>query len=612
MPEPMPEQMPPVRGAGPEGSPRLSQWRVLLRYAAPARRRVAVGGAFTFTGTLIGLSQPLLAQQVLASVTYSRPVGPLIALLGGLVLAGAVLLAIGYYLLESAGETVVLTMRTRLIDRILRLRIAVTEQIPPGDLLSRLVSDTTLLRQITSQGLVSAVTGVISLIGSLVLMGILDWVLLLVTMTAVLCMTVTVRWSARRIGRATGQAQAAVAVMASALDRSLGAFRTVKAAGAVAAETARLTGSARGAWELGLRLARWQAVSGTTAVLTLQVSFLVVLGVGGARVAAGTTPVSDLIAFMLFMLYLNQPITALSTAYGQYQAGLAAATRVEQVLALPAEPSGEEPPAGAVAPPMPRASVRGPVRDRGCAAVDFQNVMFSYSSHPPWVHDGVTFSVPPGRLTAVVGPSGAGKSTLFALVERFYDVTAGRVLVDGRDVRDWPLDELRAAIGYVEQDTPALAGTLRDNLTLGLGQVSDERLGTALTTARLDEYVARLPDGLDSEVGYRGGALSGGERQRLSIARALLRAPRLLLLDEVTSHLDAANERALRDSIATAAATTTVMVVAHRLSTVVEAGQIVVLDSGRVRACGTHAELLACDALYRALATTQLLAAPGG
>ena len=224
----------------------------------------------------------------------------------------------------------------------------------------------------------------------------------------------------------------------------------------------------------------------------------------------------------------------------------------------------------------------------------------------------VTFAVPPGRLTAVVGPSGAGKSTLFALVERFYDVTAGRVLVDGRDVRDWPLDELRSAIGYVEQDTPALAGTLRDNLTLGLGPVSDDRLGAALATARLDRFVAGLPDGLDSEVGYRGGVLSGGERQRLSIARALLRAPRLLLLDEVTSHLDAANEQALRDSITAAAATTTVMVVAHRLSTVVGADQIVVLESGRVRACGTHTELLAADPLYRTLAATQLLVAPGG
>jgi len=219
----------------------------------------------------------------------------------------------------------------------------------------------------------------------------------------------------------------------------------------------------------------------------------------------------------------------------------------------------------------------------------------------------VSFTVPPRGMTAFVGPSGAGKTTVFSLIERFYEPDAGRVLVDGRDVRDWPLGELRAAIGYVEQDAPVLSGTLRENLLFGAPDAGDDDLAEVLRTTRLDGQVARLPDGLDTLVGHRGTRLSGGERQRVAIARALLRRPRLLLLDEATSQLDAVNEAALRDTIADAAHTTTVLVVAHRLSTVTMADRIIVIDGGRVRAVGTHAELLASDPLYAELAATQFL-----
>jgi ATP-binding cassette subfamily C protein len=204
-------------------------------------------------------------------------------------------------------------------------------------------------------------------------------------------------------------------------------------------------------------------------------------------------------------------------------------------------------------------------------------------------------------------PSGAGKTTIFSLIERFYEPDSGRVLVDGRDVTDWPLAELRAAIGYVEQDAPVLSGTLRENLLFGAPDGGDAELATVLGTTRLDGQVARLPDGLDTLVGHRGTRLSGGERQRVAIARALLRRPRLLLLDEATSQLDAVNEAALRDTIAAVARTTTVLVVAHRLSTVTMADRIIVVDAGRVRAAGTHAELLGTDPLYAELAATQFL-----
>jgi len=226
----------------------------------------------------------------------------------------------------------------------------------------------------------------------------------------------------------------------------------------------------------------------------------------------------------------------------------------------------------------------------------------------PYVHHGLSFAVPAGGMTAVVGPSGAGKTTMFSLIERFYEPTSGHVLVDDRDVRNWPLIELRAVIGYVEQDAPVLSGSLRDNLLLAAPDAAPDAVAGVLRTARLDRLVARLPDGLDTLVGHRGVRLSGGERQRVAIARAMLRRPRLLLLDEVTSQLDAVNEAALRDAIADAARITTVLVVAHRLSTVALSDRIIVMDAGVVRAIGSHAELIATDPLYAELAATQFLA----
>ncbi|KAB1128693.1 ABC transporter ATP-binding protein, partial [Micromonospora sp. AMSO12t] len=304
----------------------------------------------------------------------------------------------------------------------------------------------------------------------------------------------------------------------------------------------------------------------------------------------------DLVAFIMFLFFLVLPLGQAVHAYTQLQTGLGALQRIEEMLAVPVEGAADRP-----------ASVPARALPGGApASVEFDRVGFGYPGGPPVLHE-VSFTVPAGTRTALVGPSGAGKSTLLALVERFYEVTEGALRIDGVDVRDLPRDALRARIGYVEQSAPVLAGTLRENLLISAPEATEARLRAVLDEVNLGHLAERAPEGLDVQVGEGGVLLSGGERQRLAIARALLAGPPVLLLDEPTSNLDARNEAALRRAIDAVAARRTLLIVAHRLSTVVDADQIVVLDGGRVAATGTHDELTGTSPLYRELATHQLL-----
>ncbi|WP_084546233.1 ABC transporter ATP-binding protein [Glycomyces arizonensis] len=598
--EPPPPERPAAEPAGPEAEPAAAEAPEkapitrLWAYARQHLRLLVIGGALSFLGGLTGLVQPLIAMDVIDALADDTSMRDPLLMLAAVVIVGAALGALGPYLMQVAGQNVVLSVRKRLIGTLVRLKVAEVDRLRPGDLVSRLTSDTNLLRTVASTTVIGGVTDSFMLVGGIALMAWLDLALFGTTMAMVVLVTVMMLFIMPRIRNATVDSQKALGDMGSLLERVFTAFRTVKASSAEEHEIARLDDAATTARDKGVKASLWEGLAGVAAFLPVNIAFLMVLGVGGARVAAGSMEVGTLIGFLLLLFYLMGPVNGLIASLSQLQTGLAAVKRIEDVAELDAEEAAN-----------------GTAADvgEGPARVAFRDVTFRYGEDLPYVHHGITFSSSGKGLTALVGPSGAGKTTVFSLIERFYPATSGSVTVDGREVSEWPLAALRRMIGYVEQDAPVLHGTLRENLVMAAPEATDAEVEDVVKAARLSELVERLPEGLDSPIGYRGMTISGGERQRVAIARALLRKPRLLLLDEATSQLDAANEAALKQVMLDAAERTNVLVVAHRLSTVTSADQIVVFDAGRVRAVGSHAELVETDELYRDLAASQLLTA---
>ncbi|EOM77601.1 ABC transporter ATP-binding protein [Rhodococcus rhodnii] len=581
-----------------------------MELVRPHRKVVAVGLLLGLAGSFGALAQPMAARVILDAVAagtgFLAPLSVLIALL----VAGSVMSGAQMFLLERAGERIVLGLRLRLVRRLLHLRVQEYDRRQTGDLLSKAGSDTTLLRSVLTAGVLDAVPGIVTVIGAIGLMAYLDWILLVVVLGVMLAVMLVVAPALARIKDATHSAQDHVGLMTSALERALGAVRTVKAGGMQDTEADLIGSHAENAYAAGIRTARLDTLVGVGTGVALELSFLAVMGVGGYRVASGALPAADLIAFLLYVMYLASPILVITVAVTQLQKAFAALARIAEADDMETE-FPDVTTVNTPAPTPPRAS-----RHQGSAAedtpqtppeVEFDQVTFAYRTGEP-VLKNVSFRISPGSRTAVVGPSGVGKTTVLNLLERFYTPTSGRVLLDGRDIATIPLDRLRARIGYVEQGAPVLDGTLRENLVYGIRrEVSERELLRVVRAVRLDEVIAGLGEGLNSPVGERGSQLSGGERQRVAAARLLLRRPGLVLLDEATSQLDSLNESAVHEAFDDATAHATTIVVAHRLSTVVSADRIMVLEGGGVRAVGTHAELMATDDFYQDLARGQLL-----
>ena len=613
----------------PDDSGPKATFRQLMPFLLEHKKVLSVVIGLSALGAFASLGQPLLVATVIGRVEAGEPMGVLVAGLVALVVISALLSGYRHYLLQRTGEGVVLSSRKTLVRRMLFLPIREFDERRTGDLVSRVGSDSTLLRAVLTQGLVEAIGGALTFIGAVIAMLILDSILFGLTIVVVAVAVTTVVTMSRRIRAASRKAQDRVGDLTASVERAISAIRTVRAANATDREIGAIDRDAEGAYKMGVDVAKISALVVPISGIALQVAFLVVLGVGGFRVASGAITVASLVAFILFLFMMIMPLGQAFGAINSVNQALGALGRIQEIIDLPSESDGDTEVLGRV-----------PQLTGNTPAIEFSGVSFRYperahkneaekvvaeelgeeqlrslkptdpteaiSIQGP-VLEEVSFSVPVGSRVALVGPSGAGKSTIFALIERFYDPTEGSISIGGTRITDIDRGTLRSLLGYVEQDAPVLAGSIRDNLLLAAPEATEEECLSVMRAVNLDSVLERDPEGLDAPVGEAGVMLSGGERQRLAIARALLAAPPILLLDESTSSLDGVNEQLMRDAIDTVSEGRTLIVIAHRLSTVVDSDHIVVLEHGRVVGEGTHSQLVKSTPLYRDLAKHQLL-----
>ncbi|WP_369154798.1 ABC transporter ATP-binding protein [Streptomyces sp. R02] len=569
------------------------QVRRILRLFRPYRGRLAVVGLLVGASSLVSVASPFLLKAILDVALPEGRTGLLSLLALGMILSAVLTSVFGVLqtlISTTVGQRVMHDLRTAVYGRLQRMSLAFFTRTRTGEVQSRIANDIGGMQATVTSTATSLVSNLTSVVATIVAMLALDWRLTAVSL-ALLPVFV---WISRRVGnerkKITTRRQKQMAAMAATVTESLSVSgillgrtmgRSDSLTAAFADESERLV-------DLEVRsnmAGRWRM-----AVITIVMAAMpaVIYWTAGLAVHSGGPGVSlgTIVAFVSLQQGLFRPAVSLLSTGVQIQTSLALFQRIFEYLDLPIDITERED-------PVRLERVKGEVR--------FENVTFGYDGKGGHVLDGIDIAVPPGGSLAVVGPTGAGKSTLGHLVPRLYDVTGGRVALDGVDVRDLDFDTLARAVGVVSQETYLFHASVADNLRFAKPDATDEELHAAAKAAQIHDHIAALPDGYDTVVGERGHRFSGGEKQRLAIARTILRDPPVLVLDEATSALDTRTEAAVQAAIDALSADRTTLTIAHRLSTVRGADQIVVLDSGRVVERGTHEELLEREGRYAAL-----------
>lgn len=598
--------------------------RELLRriagFARPYRRMITVFLVLIALDAAIGAATPLVFKSIIDTGIGQKRLGLVIGLAGlvaGLAVASAGLNLASRWFSARIGEGLILDLRTQVFDHVQRMPLAFFSRTQTGALVQRLNGDVLGAQQAFTSTLSNVVSNVLTVVLVLAAMFSLSWQITLVSLVLLPLFVLPVRTMGRRLAAITKESYTLNAEVGQTMTErfNVAGAQLVKVYGRPQDETRQFSERASRVRDIGVTSAMYGAVFRVGLTLVAAVAVAVVYGLGGALAVRGTLTVGVVVALTSYLTRLYGPITALSNVQVDVMTTLVSFERVLEVLDL--QPSvTDAPDAVDLTPEAART-----------ASIELDDVTFHYPAAsevslaslesvarlqaeiPGTTLSHVSFTVPHGQLVALVGPSGAGKTTIAQLVARLYDATGGSVRLGGHDVRGLTQASLRAAIGVVSQDAHMFHDTIRANLAYARPDASEAELQEALRGAQIWDLVHRLPDGLDTVVGDRGYRLSGGERQRLAIARLLLKAPPIVILDEATAHLDSESEAAVQRALSHALVGRTAVVIAHRLSTVRDADSIVVLDEGRVVDQGTHTELLARGGLYAELYETQYAAA---
>ena len=562
----------------------------LIKTIHPKYWQLIVGIGLGMIATAGNLIVPQFAKNLINQLGQHLNVGLMVAVVG-VFLISALISAGSGTILGFFGEDVVAKLRRQLWDKLLHLPVSYFDTKKSGVLSSRLVNDSSQVKQLLANTLPNLMTSLLQLIGALVLMLVMDWrmtAIMFIAVPLVMIVMMPVARQSRKIGRAR---QDALADFNGEAGEILSEVRLVKSSNAENQENQAGSKQIEQLYHIGLKEAIYDSIAGPLMTGAMMAVILGVLAYGAHRVLAGSMTIGTMLGFLMYLFQMLGPVMALGQFFTTLAKTSGATERIQELLAQPVEDQ--------------RTGADIPLEGQTIA---MQHVDFAYEAGEKVLHD-LSFEAKPNSVVAFVGPSGGGKSTVFSLLERYYQPDAGQVLIGHQNAQAVNLTHWRDQIGLVSQDAAIMAGTIRYNLTYGLSdQYSDDQLWAVLKLAYADEFVHQMSKGLDTQVGERGIKVSGGQRQRLAIARAFLRDPKLLMLDEATASLDSESEMMVQKALAQLMKGRTTLVIAHRLSTIVDADEIYFIENGHVSGHGPHDQLLKTHALYHEYVQNQFAA----